>query len=101
MGGRGSGRSSSYGFNIEKCHEYHCINLAWLQRKKLLNVGRWSTITWLRAGHETGPTRVECLTEGVRLIYRDTPSAVDAVHRARADEIGPLAGSRRLDWPWS
>ena len=70
MGGHGSGRSSSYGFNVEKCNEYHAIDLAWLRRKKLLNVGRWSSITWSRAGRETGSIRIECMPEGVRLIYR-------------------------------
>ena len=70
MGGRGSGRPASYGFTVNKCHEYHSIDLAWLHRKKLLNVGRWSTLTWSRAGHETGSIRVECLIEGVRLVYR-------------------------------
>ena len=69
-GGRGSGRSSSYGFHVDKCNEYHSIDLAWLRRKKLLNVGRWSTLTWSRAGSETGSIRVECLPDGVRLIYR-------------------------------
>ncbi len=70
MGGLGSGRTASYGFAVDKCHEYHSVDLAWLRRKKLLSVGRWSTLTWSRAGHETGSIRVECLTEGVTLVYR-------------------------------
>ncbi len=77
MGGRGSGRSASYGFTVDKCHEYHSIDLAWLRRKGLLIVGRTSTLTWSRAGQETGSISVECLLEGVRLVYK---------HRNRSDD---------------
>ncbi len=70
MGGRGSGRSGWGGVLTDKCHEYHSIDLAWLRRKKLLNLGHWSTVTWSRAGRETGSVRIECLQWGVRLVYR-------------------------------
>ena len=70
MGGRGSGRQSSYGLSVDKCHEYHSIDLAWLRRKQLLNIGRWSTLTWSRGGRQTGTIRIECLHGSVRLTYR-------------------------------
>lgn len=70
MGGRGSGRSGWCGVLSDKCHDYHSIDLAWLRRKRLLNDGRWSTVTWSRAGRETGSIRIDCLPDGVRLVYR-------------------------------
>ena len=53
--------------SVTSCHS---IDLAWLRRKKLFNVGRWSSLTWSRAGRETGSIRIECHANGVRLIYR-------------------------------
>lgn len=70
MGGRGSGRTASYGFNVDKCHEYHSIDLAWLRRKGLLEPGRWSSISWSRGGHKTGSIRVARLPGGLQLSYR-------------------------------
>ena len=77
MGGRGSGRPSGLGMLTDQCHEYHSIDLAWLRRKKLLNTGRWSTLTWSRAGQVTGTIRIECLLNGVRLIYRQRRNGED------------------------
>lgn len=77
MGGRGSGRTSGYGYGVEKCHDYRSIDLAWLRRKKLFNVGRWSTLTWSRAGRETGSIRIDCQQDGVRLIYRHREASED------------------------
>ena len=77
MGGRGSGRPSGLGMLTDKCHEYHSIDLAWLRRKKLLNTGRWSTLTWSRAGQVTGTIRIECLFNGMRLIYRQRRNGED------------------------
>ena len=70
MGGRGSGRQAGLVIMVDKCHEYYSIDLAWLRRKKLFNVERWSSLTWSRAGRETGSIRIECHANGVRLIYR-------------------------------
>lgn len=44
MGGRGSGRSASFGIMVDKCGEYHSIDLAWLRRQKLLRVGHGSRL---------------------------------------------------------
>ena len=77
MGGKGSGRPSGYGFGVDKCHEYRSIDLGWLRREKLLNVGRWSTLRWSRGGRETGSIRIECHVHGVRLCYRQRRSTED------------------------
>jgi hypothetical protein len=70
MGGSGSGRTASFGLTVNKCHEFHSIDLAWLRRKKLLNVGHWSSINWSRGGLPTGSIRMACLPDAIRLIYR-------------------------------
>lgn len=77
MGGRGSGRPSSYGMMVTKTNEVHSIDLAWLRRRKLLKVGHWSTLRWSRAGNETGSIRLECLPSAVLLVYRARPPGGD------------------------
>ena len=77
MGGRGSGRSSSYGAGVPMCHEYRAIDLAWLKRKKLLNTGRSSMLTWSRNGRETGSIRVIGYERGVQLVYRQRRDGED------------------------
>lgn len=74
MGGRGSGRPSSLGLMVTKTNELHSIDLAWLRRSNLINVGRSTTLRWSRGGHETGSIRFEVHVGGVRLIYRHKPS---------------------------
>lgn len=59
MGGLGSGRTAGFGFSVDKCHELHSIDLAWLQRKNLLIVGRTATLTWSRAGQAIGSIGIE------------------------------------------
>lgn len=70
MGGRGSGRQSGLGLMVDKTNEFHSIDLAWLRRQKLLNVGRWTSLSWSRAGRQTGSIRFEHHGHFVRLIYR-------------------------------
>ena len=77
MGGRGSGRTASFGMMVDKCHEMHSIDLAWLRRKRLFNLGRSSTITWSRGGNQTGSIQVRCERDHVRLIYRHKPHGGD------------------------
>lgn len=77
MGGRGSGRPSSFGLMVTKTNEVHSIDLAWLRRQKLLNVGCWSSLRWSRAGRETGSIRLEYLSGAVRLVYRARTSGED------------------------
>lgn len=77
MGGRGSGRSASFGLMVDKCSEYHSIDLAWLRREKLLRVGHGSTLTWSRGGQQLGSVRIHCLADSVRLTYRQRPPGGD------------------------
>ena len=83
MGGRGSGRPSSHGLAVDKCHEVHSIDLAWLRKRQLDRVGQWSTLRWSRGGHETGSIRIEYLQHGLRLVYShgrdDQRTSVDEV----------------------
>ena len=74
MGGRGSGRTSSFGLMVDQCHEFHSIDLAWLRRRKLLVPGCTSTLTWLRGGHQTGSIQLGVQSGCVRLIYRHKPN---------------------------
>ena len=70
MGGRGSGRQASHGFMVDKCHEYKSIDIAWLRRKNMLQMGHSSTITWSVRGEQTGSIGVARVPGGIRLNYR-------------------------------
>ena len=67
MGGFGSGRPSS---GAPTCEAYHSIDLAWLRRREMLRLGRYSTLTWSLAGEQTGSITLAAQSDGVRLIYR-------------------------------
>ena len=69
MGGRGSGRQAGHGLLVDKCHEYKSIDVDWLRRRKMLQMGHCSTITWSVRGAQTGSIRIERLPGGVRLNY--------------------------------
>ncbi len=62
---------------VDKTNEFHSIDLAWLGRRKLLNPGQWSTLTWSRRGQTTGSIRLEVFQSAVRLVYRHRPSGGD------------------------
>jgi hypothetical protein len=70
MGGRGSGRPAGLGLAVDLCHRTHSIDLDWLRRQKLLNPGRWSTLTWSVRGEKTGSIRFTLNDHGVLLRYR-------------------------------
>ena len=70
MGGTGSGRTSGLGMQTRKCHETNSIDLAWLERKKLFNVRRLSTLSWSCVGQEMGSIQIESHHNGARLIYK-------------------------------
>lgn len=70
MGGRGSGRSSGLGLNVDLCHRAHFIDLDWLRRERLLVLGRWSTLTWSMRGEKTGSIQVLPVHGGLKLNYR-------------------------------
>jgi hypothetical protein len=61
----------------DKTNDYHSIDLAWLRREKLLTLGRRSSINWSRGGRPSGSIQVECLTDGIRLVYRTRPPGGD------------------------
>jgi hypothetical protein len=70
LGGRGSGRPASLGLTADLCHRTHSIDLDWLRRKRLLTVGRWSTLTWSVRGEKTGSVQITAVQDGVLLSYR-------------------------------
>lgn len=70
MGGRGSGRPAGLGLTVDLCHRSNSIDLAWLQRKGLLNPGRWSKLTWSVRGEKTGSIQLAKVPGGVKLNYR-------------------------------
>jgi hypothetical protein len=70
MGGRGSGRSSDYGFLVDKCEDYLSIDIAWLKRQGSLSPGNSGNITWSRGGKTTSSIGYRAEVAGLRLIYR-------------------------------
>lgn len=100
MGGRGSGRTASFGLMVDKCHEFHSIDLAWLRRKGLLQPGTSSTLRWSRRGTQTGSIGIQCQADCVRLVYRHKPSGkdwIDVNERVALVETATRFGGRR---PW-
>jgi len=55
---------------VDLCHRSHSIDLGWLNRKKLLNPGQWSSIRWSVRGKETGSIKLKLFGGGVELNYR-------------------------------
>lgn len=56
--------------SVGKCEEYQAIDLAWLRRKGILDLGRRDTLTWSRGGQQTGSIGVLAGLHGLQLIYR-------------------------------
>ena len=77
MGGRGSGRTSGYGFLVDKCEDYLSIDIAWLKRQGSLTPGNSGNITWSRDGKTTGSICYRVEVGGLRLIYRSRQSGDD------------------------
>jgi hypothetical protein len=77
LGGTGSGRQSSLGFLTGTTNDYKSIDLAWLRREKLLEVGCQTTITWSRNRTKTGSVGLTILSGGIRLVYRTRCSGGD------------------------
>ena len=74
MGGRGSGRTSGYGFLVDKCEDYLSIDIAWLKRQGSLTSGGSGNITWSRNGKTTGSIGYRSELGGLRVIYRTRQS---------------------------
>ena len=65
MGGRGSGRMAIQGLTVALCDETRSIDLARLDRKRLLVPGRWSTLTWSINGEKTGSIQLTRVHGGI------------------------------------
>jgi hypothetical protein len=50
------------------CEGTHSIDLAWLRRRRMLEPGRISTLTWSIGGERTGAISLAAQTDGVRLL---------------------------------
>ena len=48
MGGRGSGRTSGYGFLVDKCEDYLSIDLAFLRKRNAFHPRNSGEISWSR-----------------------------------------------------
>lgn len=100
MGGRGSGRTASFGLTVDKCHEFHSIDIAWLRRNGLFAPGTSSTLRWSRRGTQTGSIGIQCQADCIRLVYRHKPSGedwIDVNERVTLVETATRFGGRR---PW-
>jgi len=96
MGGIGSGRISWGG--PPKCEEYRQIDLAWLRRHGMLELGRISTIDWSRDGRPTGNMGILSLPGAIQLVYRvrDTGEEwQDVSERIPLAETDTAFGGRR------
>lgn len=68
MGGIGSGR---YGCSTaSKINEYHAVDLAYLNRNKLLQIGHTGTLSWSRGGERMGWIGYSVERDGLRLDYK-------------------------------
>ena len=80
---------------LPTCEGRQSIDLAYLRLRGLLEVGRYTTLTWSRWGEETGSIGLIAQQDGVRLNYRSTDREGVSVH---IDELVPFvsaaAGSR-------
>ncbi|MFY0609926.1 MAG: hypothetical protein JXQ99_00255 [Hyphomicrobiaceae bacterium] len=70
MGGRGSGRSASFGFLVDKCEEFQSIDLSFLRKENALTNGNRGQLTWSRRGEPFASIRYVVEPAGLRLIYR-------------------------------
>ena len=67
-GGFGSGGRNATG--AATCESCLSIDLAWLRRRGMLQPGRYSSLTWSRAGEQTGSITLIAQHDGVRLRYQ-------------------------------
>jgi hypothetical protein len=68
MGGFGSGGRNATG--AATCESCLSIDLAWLRRRGMLQLGRHSPLTWSLAGEQTGSMMLIAQDDGVRLRYQ-------------------------------
>ncbi|MEO1610369.1 MAG: hypothetical protein AAFR90_13760 [Pseudomonadota bacterium] len=70
MGGRGSGRKASFGFFTDTCEDYLDIDIAWMQRRRMLVPGRAGSISWSRHGSHIASIGYVVQADSLRLNYR-------------------------------
>lgn len=90
MGGFGSGRIGGLSCR-PTCESSHSLDLTWLFRKGLLNVGRWSTVRWSKHGQETGSIALTLHEHGLQLLYGTQD---DRGEPFRISELIPFSYSR-------
>ena len=52
------------------CDDYYHLDLAWLRRRRMLEPGRKSVITWSSCGMRTGSIRIAAVEHAILLVYR-------------------------------
>ena len=82
MGGRGSGRTSGYGFFVDKCEDYLSIDIAWLKRQGSLTPGNSGNITWSRNGKTTGSIGLDGKDSLCSTRYLNRVSSLDQLSSA-------------------
>lgn len=73
MGGRGSGRTSGYGFLVDKCEDYLSIDLAFLRKRNAFHPRNSGEISWSRRNEKYASVQYVVEAGGLRLIYRSRP----------------------------
>jgi hypothetical protein len=73
MGGLGSGRPASFGYNVDLCEKFHDIDLASFNRNGYLFTGCVGKVTWRREGQIIASIDYRVEYEGLRLSYRIRP----------------------------
>lgn len=73
MGGRGSGRSPGYGFDVDLCEHHKDIDIAWLRKQNALETGYIGCIHWSHRGKRYATINYRIQPSGLRLIYRTRP----------------------------
>lgn len=87
MGGRGSGRSASYGLFVDKVEDYQSIDLAWLRKKTACKVHSKGMINWSRRGERYASVGYHIEAGGLRLLYRTRLNGGEWSH---VDELIPF-----------
>ena len=52
------------------CEDYYHLDLAWLQRRRILTPGRKSVVTWSSCGSRTGAIKIAAAEHAILLVYR-------------------------------
>lgn len=75
MGGRGSGRHASFGYDVDLCQHFLDIDLSSFNRNGYLFTGCVGKLKWRRRDQIVGSIDYRVEHEGLRLIYRTRPGS--------------------------